>query len=175
MPSKHAGLIHIYTGNGKGKTTASLGLALRALGRGYKVYIIQFMKNGNFGELISGKHLKNLTISQYGSRSFINKNYLEKKDIENTKKGLIKAKEIMRKNKHKLLILDEINCALAWKLIKLKDILSIIRNKPKQLELVLTGRYAHPKIKKLADYLTEMKEIKHPYKKGIIARKGIEY
>jgi len=175
MPPKKAGLIHVYTGNGKGKTTASLGLALRALGRGYRVYIIQFMKGRNYGELISKKHLKNLTISQYGSKSFIDKYNLKEKDIISAKKGLLKAQKIMTNNKYKLLILDEINCALAWKLIKLKDVLSLIKNKPKYLELVLTGRYAHPEVRKSADYLTVMKEGSHPYKKGIMARKGIEY
>lgn len=175
MPSNNAGLIHIYTGNGKGKTTASLGLALRAIGRGFKVHIIQFMKGHNFGEIKTGNKIKNLTIEQFGSVHFVDKYNLKKQDIDLANKGIKRAKDIMNKKKHSLLILDEINCALAWKLIKLEDILSLIKNKPKQMELVLTGRYAHPKIKKLTDYLTIMKEGKHPYKKGIQARKGIEY
>lgn len=175
MPLNNKGLIHIYTGNGKGKTTASLGLALRALGRGFKVHIIQFMKGRNFGELKSGKNLKNLTIKQFGGSSFIDKNKLKEKDIELAKKGVEEAKKILKRGQHRLLILDEINCALAWKLITLNEVIHLIKSKPKNIELVLTGRYAHPKIKELADYLTIMKEEKHPYKKGIKARKGIEY
>lgn len=175
MPLNNKGLVHIYTGNGKGKTTAALGLALRALGRGFKVCIIQFMKGRNFGELKSGKKLKYLTIKQFGCSSFIDKNKLKEKDIKLAQKGVEEAKKILEKGEHNLLILDEINCALAWKLITLKDVILLIESKPKNTELVLTGRYAHPRIKKLADYLTIMKEEKHPYKKGIKARKGIEY
>ena len=169
------GLIHVYTGNGKGKTTASLGLALRALGRGYRVYIIQFMKGRNFGELISFKKFKNLTIEQFGSGKFINKANLKESDIKLAQGGLAKARKIMKEGKYKLFILDEINCAIEWKLIKINDIIDLIKNKPQKLELVLTGRYAHPKVKALADYLTIMKEGKHPYKKGVQARKGIEF
>jgi len=169
------GMIQVYTGDGKGKTTAALGLALRALGAGLKVYIGQFIKSGDYSELKSLKKYKNqLTIEQYGMGCFI-KGKPKSKDILLAKKGLNRVKEILLSKKYDIVIMDEINVAQYLKLLSLKDVLALIRFKPKNLELILTGRRAHSKVIQQADLVTEMKEIKHYYKKGIKARRGIEH
>lgn len=169
------GLVHVYTGAGKGKTTAALGLGLRAVGAGLKVHMIQFMKGRKYSEIDAIKNLPNFTISQYGRDEFVNKEKPEKIDIELAKKGLTYAKEIIKSGKYDVVILDEINVALDYKLISLEDVFKLIKEKPEKLELVLTGRYAHPEIVKLSDVVTEMLEIKHPYQKGVICRKGIDF
>jgi len=174
MDSKK-GLIHVYTGMGKGKTTAALGLALRASGAGFKVHMIQFMKGRKYSEIYAIKNLKNFTISQFGRDEFVNKEKPEKIDIDLAEKGLAYAKDIIKNGEYDLVILDEINVAVDYKLIALNDVLDLIKQKPKELELVLTGRYAHPEIIKNSDLVTEMLEIKHPYQKGIKCRKGIDY
>ena len=172
---KMKGLIQIYTGNGKGKTTAALGLALRAAGAGLKVYIGQFIKSGIYNEIRALRKLKShITIEQYG-RGCLIKGRPKRKDIELAKKGLAKIKKILSRRAYDVVILDEINIALHLKLLDLKDVTDIIKSKLKNIELVFTGRYAHPKIIKSADMVTEMKEIKHYFKKGIKARRGIEY
>lgn len=167
-------MIHIYTGEGKGKTTAALGLALRAAGAGLKVYIGQFIKGKNYSELKVLKKIKNIKVEQFGRGCFI-KWAPNKKDIELAKSGLEKINKIIYKRIYGVVILDEINVVLKLKLLALEDIVNLIKKTPKKIELVLTGRYAHPKILKLADLVTEMKEIKHYFKKGIKARRGIEY
>lgn len=173
---KGFGLVQVYTGEGKGKTTAALGLALRATGHGFKVYIVQFMKGKiNYGELESAKRMPNLTIVQFGRAEFVDKKRPESIDIDYARRGLDHAKEIVASGKYDMVILDEINVALEFKLIPLEEVLEIIKNKPKNVELILTGRYAHPKILELADLVSEIEEVKHPYQKGIEGRKGIEY
>jgi len=167
-------LIQVYTGNGKGKTTAALGLAIRAAGAGLKVFIIQFVKGRYYNELKVLKSIKNIKIEQFGRSCFIKKNP-DKKDIALAKRGLERAKEIISKRIYGLVILDEINIALNLKLLKLKDVIELIENNPKKTELILTGRYAHPKILKIADLISEIKDKKHYYKKGQKARKGIEF
>lgn len=167
-------LIQVYTGNGKGKTTASLGLALRAAGAGLKVFIGQFVKGRDYSELNSLKKIKNIKVEQFGRGCFIRKKP-DRKDIELAKKGLEKIKKIISKTVCDVVILDEINVALKLKLIKLEDVISLIKNTPKKTELILTGRYAYPKILKMADLVSEMKEVKHYYRKGVKARKGIEF
>jgi len=170
------GLVQVYTGEGKGKTTAALGLALRATGHGFRVYIIQFMKGRiNYGELESAKRIRNLTIVQFGRAEFVDKQKPEKIDIDYARRGLDHAKEIVASGKYDMVVLDEINVALEFKLIPLEEVLQLIKNKPKNVELILTGRYAHPKILELADLVSEIKEVKHPYQKGIQGRRGIEY
>ena len=168
-------MIQVYTGNGKGKTTASLGLALRAAGAGLKVFIGQFVKGRDYSELNALKKIKNIKVEQFGRGYFIRKKP-DKKDMELAKKGLEKIKKIISKAVCDVVILDEINVALKLKLIKLEDVISLIKNTPrKKTELILTGRYAHPRILKIADLVSEIKEVKHYYKKGIKARRGIEY
>jgi cob(I)alamin adenosyltransferase len=169
------GFVHVYTGNGKGKTTAALGLGLRAVGAGLKVHMIQFMKGRRYSEIDSVKNLSNFTISQFGRDEFVNKEKPEKIDIDLAKKGLAFAKDVIKSGKHDLVILDEINVAVDYKLIALEDVINLIKEKPEKLELVLTGRYVHPEIVKISDLVTEMLEIKHPYQKGVSCRKGIDF
>jgi len=166
-------LIQVYTGNGKGKTTAALGLALRAAGAGLKIYIGQFVKGKYCSELNSLKKIKNIRIEQFGRACFI-KRKPTKKDLEFAQTGLKKIREIIAQGAYDLVMLDEINIALKLNLIKLKDVLDLIKKTPKNIELILTGRYAPGAILKAADLVTEMKAIKHYYKKNVKARRGIE-
>ena len=166
--------VHVYTGNGKGKTTAALGLALRAAGAGLKVYIGQFVKSGCYSEIKALKKLrKNIKIEQYG-RGCLIRGKPTSVDIDMAGKGLARTRSILSKDAYDIVILDEINIALHMGLLEKKDVLALIKLKPKKIELVLTGRRAHPDIIKLADLVTEMKEKKHYFRKGILARKGIE-
>ena len=173
--SLEKGLIHVYTGPGKGKTQSALGLGLRAAGAGFKVYMIQFMKGRKYSELESIKHLPNFTIVQYGRDEFVSREKPEQIDIDLAQQGFIHATEIIQTGQHDMVILDEINVAIDFNLISIKDFLNVIHKKPDHVELVCTGRYANPDLVKVADVVTEMLEIKHPYQQGIMARKGIEY
>ena len=169
------GYIQVYTGNGKGKTTAVFGLALRAVGAGMKVFIGQFVKGKSYNENVAiARHLKNITVKQYGLGCFI-VNTPTDDDIKAAGKGLDEMRKIIQKGKYDMVVMDEVNIALYYKLIDIKDLLEIIKNKPEHVELVLTGRYAPQELIDKADLVTEMKEIKHYYSKGIEARKGIEY
>ena len=166
-------MIQVYTGNGKGKTTASLGLALRAAGAGLKVYIGQFLKSGCYSEVCAIKAIKNITLEQFGSKCFLVKSPT-KKDIENANYGLLKAKKVIASRKFDVVVLDEINVALRLKLFTLKEVLDLISITPKKTELVLTGRNAPLKIIQVADLVSEIIDRKHYYSKGLKARKGIE-
>jgi len=169
------GYIHVYTGPGKGKTTAAIGLGMRAAGAGLKVYMIQFMKGRRYSELESIDKIPNFTLVQHGRDEFVNKDNPEQIDIDLAQKGFVHAKEVIKEGKYDLIILDEINVAVDFNLIDIHDVLKLIKEKPEKLELVLTGRYAHPEITRHADYVTEMLEIKHPYQYGVTARKGIDF
>lgn len=173
--SLEKGYIHVYTGPGKGKTTAALGLGLRAAGTDLKVYMIQFMKGRRYSELDAIKHLSNFTIIQFGRDEFVSKKNPEQIDIDLAQKGFAHAKEIVKSGKYDVVILDEINVAVDYNLVSLEDMLKLIKEKPEKVELVLTGRYAPPELIIIADLTTEMLEIKHPYQDGILARKGIDY
>ncbi len=173
--SLEKGYIHLYTGPGKGKTTAALGLGLRAAGAGLKVYMIQFMKGRKYNELNSIEKLSTFTFSQFGRDEFVSKEKPEQIDIDLAQKGFLHAKDAIKNGKYDMVILDEINVAVDYNLISLKDVIRLIEQKPEKLELVLTGRYAHPELVRLADIVTEMLEIKHPYQQGIKARKGIDF
>ncbi|MEE9499803.1 MAG: cob(I)yrinic acid a,c-diamide adenosyltransferase, partial [Candidatus Omnitrophota bacterium] len=157
------GLVQIYTGDGKGKTTAALGLALRAAGAGCKVYIGQFIKDKAYSEIKALKRIKNIKIEQYGRGCFIRKKP-KKIDTEYAEKGLSKAQKNIVSGKYDLVILDEANVALGLGLIQVKDVFNLIKHKPATLELVLTGRYCPKALLRYAALVTEMKEIKHPYK-----------
>jgi cob(I)alamin adenosyltransferase len=167
-------MIQVYTGEGKGKTTAALGLALRAAGAGLRVYIIQFAKGRCYSELNVLKKIKNIKVEQFGTRCFIRK-VPTPKDIELAQAGLKAARQALRAKNYNVVILDEINIALKLKLLKLKDVLGLIKNTPKKIELILTGRGAHPAIIKLADLVSDIKEARHYYNRGIKARRGIEF
>ncbi len=169
------GYIQVYTGNGKGKTTAALGLALRAAGRGMKVYIGQFMKGQEYGELdaINNYLSEWITMEQYGTPKFVVGKPSEE-DIKMAKEGLKKAKNAMLSGNYDIIILDEVNVSIYLKTLDLDDVIEFISAKPSDVELILTGRYAPEEIINLADLVTEMKEIKHYYTKGVIAREGIE-
>jgi cob(I)alamin adenosyltransferase len=173
MPPK--GTIQIYTGNGKGKTTASLGAGLRAAGHGWKVVMIQFMKGRLYGELASCRSLGGFIIEQHGRDEFVDPDNPDPIDIELAEKGWSRALELAGDASIDMLILDEINVAVSFGLIPLNRVLELVKRKPEGLELILTGRYADPRLIELADTVTEMREIKHHYNAGIKSRKGIEY
>ena len=168
------GYIQVYTGDGKGKTTAALGLALRAAGAGFKVYIAQFVKGMKYCELnILPRFSDYITLKQYGRDCFI-KREPTKKDILAAQEGLKEVKEIMCSGEYQMIILDEANIATYFNLFSVDDLLDFMRQKPKGVELVITGRKADIRVIEAADLVTEMKEIKHYYQKGIEARSGIE-
>jgi len=170
------GFVQVYTGNGKGKTTAALGLALRAAGHRFKVLIIQFLKGGiAYGELQSAKKLAPyLTIVPMGRENFVNKKKPDPRDVHLAQKAWKLAQHSVHSQKYHLVILDEINVAVEYGMVPLKELLALIKNKPENVELVLTGRWAKPEVLRRADLVTEMREIKHYYKKGIESRIGIE-
>ena len=168
------GYIHVYTGNGKGKTTAAFGLALRAAGAGFRVYIAQFVKGMKYSEMNSLAKLEEyITIKQYGRDCFIFRDP-EKEDIQAAQEGLKEVREIMSSGEYNMIILDEANIATYYNLFSVDDLLDFIRAKPEDVELIITGRKADPRIIEAADLVTEMKEIKHYYQKGVQAREGIE-
>ncbi len=174
----HLGLVHIYTGNGKGKTTASLGLAIRALEQGLRVNVIQFLKGGSYiSELSAVKRFDNLVIEQFGKGSDDKPDYKDFEpdnlDRERALRGLKRASEVI--NDCDVLILDEVNVALQLGHLKISEVVDFIKNKPSNTELVLTGRYAPEELFEFADYVTEMRSLKHPFDRGILARKGIDY
>ncbi len=168
------GYIQVYTGNGKGKTTAALGLALRAIGAGKKVFIGQFVKGMHYSELDAIRNnLKDIEIKQYGLDCFI-VNEPEEKDIIAAKNGLEEMKNVILSASYDVVIMDELNIALYYKLFEINEVLDILKNKPSHVEIVITGRYAPEPIIEIADLVTEMKEVKHYYQQGVEARKGIE-
>jgi len=168
------GYVQVYTGNGKGKTTAAIGLAVRAAGANLKVFIGQFVKGMHYSELESLKRFSDLiTIKQFGRDCFIYNDPTEE-DIKRARDGLKEAKEIINSGEYQVVILDEIHIALYYKLFPVDEVIDIIKNKPEDVELILTGRYAPQEIIDIADLVTEMREIKHYYVKGVVAREGIE-
>ncbi len=170
------GLIMVFTGNGKGKTTAAFGQALRAIGQGYNVFIVQFMKGRKYGEYIAArKYLPGLTILRAGLDSFVMRDNPATIDIEMAQKGLAAAEKAIKSGKYDMVILDEINVALDFKLISLPEIIALIKSKPANLDVILTGRYAPAEIIEIADTVSDIQEIKHHYNKGIKDRAGVEY
>ena len=171
------GLVLINTGSGKGKTTAAFGLALRALGQGFKVLILQFMKGrANIGEIKALSHIDlPLEIKQFGRAVFFNSRACEPIDIYLATRGLAKFQQAMAGGRYDLIILDEIIMAIDFDLLKLEDVLKAIAKKPPELHLILTGRNAPAELIETADLVTDMQEIKHTYSQGVSAQKGIEY
>ncbi|MEI7817250.1 MAG: cob(I)yrinic acid a,c-diamide adenosyltransferase [Desulfuromonadales bacterium] len=169
------GCIQVYTGNGKGKTTAALGLALRAVGRGLRVCMFQFIKgSGRYGEHLAAEKLAPLmTIIQTGRPGWVNTKDITA-DRQTAQEALVQAQELLASGDFDLFICDEINGAIGFGLIDVEQVLDLISLKPEKTELVLTGRNAHEKVIEAADLVTEMREIKHYYKAGVTARTGIE-
>ncbi|MBW1780169.1 MAG: cob(I)yrinic acid a,c-diamide adenosyltransferase [Deltaproteobacteria bacterium] len=168
------GYIQVYTGNGKGKTTAAFGLALRAVGAGLRVYIAQFVKGSTYSEVKAVQRLADsITLKQYGLGCFLNRKP-DAEDIRSAREGLKEVREIMRTGMYNVIILDEANIATYYNLFSVEDLLDFVKAKPEHLELVLTGRRADPRIIEAADLVTEMKEVKHYYHHGVEARIGIE-
>lgn len=168
------GYVQVYTGDGKGKTTAAFGLALRAVGAGIKVFIGQFVKGMKYSELEAFKRLSDqVVIKQYGRDCFIF-NKPQEEDFKLAREALAEMKKIMASGEYGLVILDEANIATHYKLFEVEDLLEAVEQKHESVEVVITGRKAHPKIIERADLVTEMKEIKHYYTKGVAARTGIE-
>jgi cob(I)alamin adenosyltransferase len=170
------GYVQVYTGNAKGKTTAALGLAFRAMGSGMKTYIGQFMKGQHYGELDAAKMVQPyITIEQYGKESFIHvQDPPCEEDVKIAQDGLDKARAAMLSGEYEIIIFDEIITAHFFNLITLDDMYDIISSKPENVEIVFTGRYAPQELIDKADLVTEMKEIKHYYREGVSARTGIE-
>ncbi len=170
------GLVQVYTGHGRGKTTSALGQALRAIGHGLRVYMGCFLKKSSVGEFKVEKKLENFVIEQFGpSRFFQNGEQPKESDTQTIKKALQRVRKILLSEKFDIVILDEINEAIDLKLADVESVLKLIEEKPPNVELILTGRGAPPEIVKVADLVTEMLNIKHPLAVGIKARKGIEY
>lgn len=178
--AKH-GYIQVYTGNGKGKTTASLGLAMRALGRCWKVLIVMFTKGGNdYGELNSFTNLSptiqnNLKIVQAGLDRVVYENNKTEDDATEIKKGWELAKKAILNDEYQLIILDEANIAIDMNFIDVDEVVEVLKNKPEEMEIVLTGRNAHPKVVEIAHLVSKIEPVKHYWDTGIVARKGIEY
>ncbi len=170
------GYAQVYTGNCKGKTTAALGLAFRAMGRGLKTYIGQFMKGQEYGELNSAKMVKPyITIEQYGREGFVHvQNPPEQLDVEKAADGLVRARKAMLSGEYDIVVFDEILTAQAFHLISVEQIPDMVRTRPEKVEVVVTGRHAPQEIIDAVDLVTEMVEIKHYCRRGVMARDGIE-
>lgn len=197
MSPNRLGLIQVYTGEGKGKTSASLGLSLRAVGQGFSTYIIQFMKSGDSGELFSvKKYIPNIKIVQFGKDAISEKQLKmfefdgqgdtdgtdgrfiflpDAAEKEPARRALEHAANVIKSGKYNLVVLDEINCALSKNLIDIEDVIRLLDEKPETVEVILTGRNAPQAIMDRADYVSEIKQVKHPWEQGIGARRGIEY
>jgi len=198
--AERKGLVQVYMGDGKGKTTASLGLALRALGHNHSVYMVQFMKAGDTGEMFAiQKYLPNFTLVQFGKDvvkekqmkmvSFESKDkfkntltnkeryifFSDKSETEPALLGWEHAKKVVASGNHDVVILDEVNCVAGRNMVPVAEILELMKNKPDHVELVLTGRDPPQEVQDAADLVSEIKRVKHPYDNGILARKGIEY
>lgn len=167
------GYVHVYTGNGKGKTTAALGMSLRAVCAGKKVYFGQFIKGMKYSELESQKFLPNFEIHQFGRNCFIFNKPTEE-DIRLAEEGLETCRKILSGGLYDIVVLDELNIAVYYNLFTIDEAIEVIKNRVPHVEVIVTGRYADEKLIEFADLVTEMKEIKHYYKKGVPARKGIE-
>lgn len=173
--SLEKGLIQVYTGNGKGKTTAAFGLALRAVGAGLKVHMVQFMKKGTYSEFHAIKYLPQFTIVQFGRDTFVDKENPDEIDVQLAQEGLHHAAEVIKTGEYDVVILDELNVALDYNLVSIDDVLQMLNEKPSHVEIILTGRYAPSALEDKADLVTRMNEVKHPYEKGQAARRGIDY
>lgn len=168
------GYVQVYTGDGKGKTTAALGLALRASGHGMRTYIGQFMKGQHYGELNALQDHPCITIEQYGDVRCIRREEVTPEHIAQARRGLERVQEAMLSGRYDIVVLDEVNVAIWFGLLTVKEVLALLDQKPENVELVLTGRCAPPELIERADLVTEMQEVKHYFQQGVLAREGIE-
>jgi len=170
------GLVMVYTGNGKGKTTAALGLAVRAMGHGERVYMAQFMKGRPYGEIETvRRYLPLMKLEQFGQGRFMERCEPTADDREGAGKGLEAARKAVRSGEYDLVILDEINVAVEYCLLALEEVLELVAERPPHVDLVLTGRYARPELLEVADMVSEVNEVKHHYQRGVPARAGVEF
>lgn len=169
------GLIMVYTGEGKGKTTAAIGQAVRAAGHGYRVFVIQFMKGRDYGEYLAAAKLPNLTVVKAGRDLFVDRERPEPVDLELAREGFTQARKALLSGEYDMLVLDEIIVAVDFKLIPEKDLLKLLDKRPPGIELILTGRGASAELIRRADLVSEIRSIKHHYQRGVSARRGIEY
>jgi len=170
------GLVEVFTGDGRGKTSAALGTVLRALGHGLRVHITYFMKGDYpYGERRILSNLPNVSTASFGSAEFVNSSNVKPEEIEQAKQALSNARDAILSGDYDMVVLDEVNLAIAWKLIELDEVVKLIHDKPQNVELILTGRQADTKLIIMADLVTEMLNIKHPYNEGVMARAGIDY
>jgi len=170
------GTVQVYTGDGKGKTSAALGLGLRAWGHGARVLVIQFMKGRiNYGELGATRRLEGFDVEQYGRETFVDRDAPAAEDVALAREALARARQVVADNEYDLVILDEVNVAADYGLVAAQEVLALIANKPPEMELVLTGRGAPAAFVEAADLVSEVREIKHHYRTGVPARKGIEF
>jgi cob(I)alamin adenosyltransferase len=170
------GLIQVYTGDGKGKTTCALGLAFRAVGQGFKVFMIQFLKTDFTGEVEAARRLApDFTIQSFGTPGFPRLTDPAPETLEAILQAFTRARQVILDGQHDLVILDEVNLSLTYGLVSLQEMLEVLRRRPSHVEVVLTGRAAPPELVDLADLVTEMRPVKHYFEAGIKARRGIEW
>ena len=169
-------MIQIYTGNGKGKTTAALGQALRAIGHGLKVIMIQFMKGQiNYGELKAAEQIPLLTIEQYGRAEFVNPEHPDTIDQKLAEKAMARARSVIQGAQYDMVVLDEINVAVHFGLIDVNEVTELLKAVPRNMEVILTGRYMPEPFAQYADLISDIREVKHHFHNGTAARPGIEY
>ena len=168
------GYVQVYTGDGKGKTTAALGLALRASGRGMRTYIGQFMKGQHYGELEALRDHPAITIEQYGDVRCIHREEVTSGHVTQAHRGLERAREVMLSGQYDVVVLDEVNVTIWFGLLDVEEVLAFLDQRPEHVEVILTGRRAPQELIERADLVTEMREVKHYYQQGVMARKGIE-
>lgn len=167
------GYIHVYTGNGKGKTTAALGMSLRCICAGKRVFFGQFIKDWGYSELRAGEFLPDFEIVQFGRGCFIDRDPTEE-DRRAACEGLIRCSQALQSGEYDLVVLDEVNVALFYGLFGVEDVIEVLERRDPGVEVVLTGRYAPQEIIDTADLVTEMREVKHYFNEGIRSREGIE-
>jgi cob(I)alamin adenosyltransferase len=168
------GYVQVYTGDGKGKTTAALGLALRAAGHGLRTYIGQFMKGQPYGELEALRDHPLITIEQYGDVRCIRREEVTSKHVDQAHRGLEQAQEAILSGRYDIVVLDEVNVTIWFGLLTVEEVLVFLDQRPEHVEVILTGRRAPQELIERADLVTEMREVKHYYQQGVMARKGIE-
>lgn len=169
------GYIQVYTGNGKGKTTAAFGLSLRAVGAGKRVFFAQFVKGKHYSEIEAvQRFLPAITVKQYGRGCFI-VNAPTQADIDMARQGLEEVSRVIASGKYDVVILDEANIAMHYQLFTVNELINIIESKPEETEIIITGRNAPPQLVEIADLVSEMREVKHYYTQGVDARIGIEF